>query len=150
MSTGKEGAQAPFDPHPLIAKARKGALSVGESHALSVHVASLERALRHRTEAQIATVRSEYVKLMLDEAGLNLVVILPGESEHYVPVPAADPHLAVAFLLKTLRARRGQTNTIGTEGAPTKADFKEMARLLRGAKPTVQGNVPTTLEELGL
>jgi hypothetical protein len=140
----------PFDPHALIAKTRKGALSVGETHALSVHVAGLERALRHRTEAQIATNKSEFIKLMLDEAGLNFVVILPGESEHYVPVPASDPHLAVHFLLKTLRARRGAASPIGTEGAPTKADLRELTRALRSAKPTVQGNIPNSLEDLGL
>lgn len=139
-----------FDPHPLIAKTRKGALSVGESHALSVHVSSLERALRHRTEAQIATNRTEYVKLLLDEAGLNFIVVLPGESEHYVPVPASDPGLAVHFLLKTLRERKGKASTVGTEGAPTKADFKALAKALKSAKPTVQGNIPTSLEDLGL
>lgn len=139
-----------FDPHALIAKTRRGALSAGESHALSVHVSGLEKALHHRTEAQVATASAEYVKLLLDEAGEALIVVLPGESEHYVPVPAKDPALAMHFLLKTLRARKGQVNTVGTEGAPTKADFKEIARLLKDTKPTVQARIPTSLEDLGL
>jgi hypothetical protein len=141
----------PFDAQALIAKTRLGPLRVGETHALSVHVSGLERALAHKTDAIIAKASGHDVRLCLNEDMSALVITFPGELEHSVSFPLdwrAD--LIIEFLAKTLRERRGAVNFVGTPGAPTAADLKALAKA--SAKPArqvgPQGNL--TLEDLGL
>lgn len=117
-----------FNPQPIINKARKKALSVGEAEALSVYISSLEHRLAKKAEHTVARTRSETVELMLDQSGLNLVVIFPGESEHFVPLPGDRPDLSMNFLIRALRERRGQPNLIASPGAPTKADLAALAK----------------------
>lgn len=138
----------PFDPHTLIAKARNGALRHGEVHALSVHVRGLERALEHHTTVQIARAREHHVSVCLNEDMSALLVVFPGAREHAVSLPLERPDLAMEFLVKALRERRGKVNFIGSPGAPTAADLAALAK----AKPARKVGVVTnpTLEDLGL
>lgn len=139
----------PFDPQALILKSRKGQLSVGEAHSLSVHVAGLERALRNHTQGTISASRGESVSVCLNEDCSGLLVVYPGQREHAVSLPLARPDLAMDFLVKSLRERRGQpANLIASPGAPTQADLVALARASK-RQPT-KAVTSMTLDDLEL
>lgn len=146
-----------FDPHALIAKTRLGPLRVGETHALSIHVRGLERALEHNTQATINAAKGHEVKVSLNEDMSALLVTFPGVREHAVSIPLERPDLAIEFLIRTLSERRrsvANPHFVGTPGAPTKHDLDAMAKALVKANPKrVQkvGNQETlSLEDLDL
>lgn len=139
-----------FDAQALVAKARAHSLRAGEAHALSVYITGLERSLRHRTDAQIAAARQHEVRLCLDEADAALIVTFPGaDREHSVALPLAQGHLALDFLVKTLRERKGKTSFVGTKGAPTQADLAALAKASKAPAKRV-GVFAGGLEDLGL
>ena len=135
-----------FDPYALVAKAAKGALRQGEIHSLSIHIQGLERALRHRTDATIAAAMGEDIRLSLNTDMSALLVTFPGTTEHSVSCPLERPDLAMDFIVKALRERRGKTNFVGTPGAPTQADLTALAK----AKPARRKIDNPSLEDLGL
>lgn len=140
-----------FDAQALIAKTRLGPLRVGETHALSVHVSGLERALAHKTDATIAAARGQDVRISLNEDMSALIITYPGVKEHVNSFPLDwRPDLILEYIVKTLRERRGATNFVGTAGAPTQADLKALAKA--SAKPAKKVGLISnpTLEDLGL
>lgn len=140
----------PFDPYPLLAKARKG-LSVGEVEALSIYIQGLERALRHHKEFQHEAASDRSVRVTLNTDSSGLLVEFPGSTSHTVSLPLARPDLALDFLVRSLRERRGQAAFVGTPGAPTEADLIALARATT-RKPSNLRPAPkdVTLEDLGL
>jgi hypothetical protein len=141
----------PFDPHALIAKSRNGALRHGEVHSLSVHVRGLERALEHKTEHNIARVKQCAVEVCLNDDMSALLVVFPGNKEHAVSLPLERPDLAIDFLVKALRERRGATpNYVGTPGAPTQHELTLLARASRKQPRKVGHLAQVTLEDLDL
>ena len=140
----------PFDPHALIAKTRQGPLRIGETHALSVHVRGLERSLEHNATVRVAEARAEAVSVCLNQDMSALLVVFPGYKEHTVALPLDRPDLAMDFLTRALRERRGATNFVGTAGAPTQADLAALAKASGKAARKVGTLEQVSLEDLGL
>lgn len=140
-----------FDPHALIAKAARGALRQGEVHSLGLHLRGLERALEHKTEHTIAAASGVEARVCLNQDLSALLVIFPGSSEHSVALPLARPDIAIDFLVKALRERRGATPSyVGSPGAPTQAELTLLARASK-AQPKKVGKIDNpSLEDLGL
>lgn len=142
------GPMPEFDPHQLISKTRKGQLSVGEAHSLSVHVAGLEASLRNTAVLRVSEARQQHVIVALNPEGSALLVTFPGLKLHTVALPLQRPDLAMDFLTKVLRERSDKTNFVGTTGAPTNADLAALAKASK-AKPKRQGET-LSLEDLNL
>jgi hypothetical protein len=78
-----------------------------------------------------------------------LLVVFPGNREHAVSLPLERPDLAMDFIVRALRERRGATNYVGTPGAPTQHELTLLARASR-KQPRKVGTVTVTLEDLEL
>lgn len=140
-----------FDPHALIAKTRLGPLRHGETHALSIHVRGLERALEHNTVATINAAKGAELRVSLNDDMSALLVVFPGHKEHAVSVPLERSDLAIEFLIRTLSERRRSVSNphfVGTPGAPTQADLAALAKASGKAPRKVGGTL--TLEDLDL
>lgn len=138
----------PIDAQALIMKARHKHLSVGETHALSIHVAALERAAVHHQQAQASAARDEALVICLNADLTSLIVTFPGETTHYASLPLGRPDILVKILEKVLRERRGVSpKFIAQPGAPTKADLLALAKAFKSParKSTPQ---TVTLDEL--
>jgi hypothetical protein len=137
-----------FDAQALIAKSQ---LRPGEKHALSVHVAGLEKTLRLRTEANIARIHEHQLEVCLNEDLSAFVFTFPGLTPHTVSWPCDyRPDLFVEWLRKVLRERRGAANLIGTKGAPTKADLEALRKASKAPTKKVGTVENLELEDLGL
>lgn len=141
-------------PESILAAARKRPLRPGELDALSLYITGLERQARSAREALRAASTGEHVNLSLSHDGAALNLTLPGAPPHTVRLPTQDPHLAMRFLVQTLRARLPTApNPIGTAGAPTAADLAALAKASR-RQPSVTTPRPAplalSLADLGL
>lgn len=118
-----------ISPQGILAAAARRALRPGEANALSLHISNLERQLASAREALRATSACAHVNLSLSHDGAALNLTLPGAPPHTIRLPTQDPHLAMRFLVQTLRSRSASApNPIGTPGAPTAADLEALAR----------------------
>jgi hypothetical protein len=138
-----------FDPYALINKSQ---LRQGEKHALTIHVRGLERALEHKTNADISRLRRQSLELSLSEDGAALIAVIPGDTqEHVLSWPMERLDLALQCIVKILRERKGTASPVGTPGAPTQADLKAIEAAIRAGKVKKVGTVENlTLEDLDL
>lgn len=143
-------------PQGILGVASRRPLRPGELDALSLYISDVERKLRSAREALRAASTGEHVNLSLSHDGAALNLTLPGAPPHTVRVPTQDAHLAMHFLVQTLRNRQGDAakpHPIGTAGAPTAADLEALARASK-KRPSVAtprlAPLALSLDDLGL